>query len=147
VPLEEELAKIAGDLRSHSLTAWQALRGGCGRLQALREEPPVPRQAGAGAFPQAELERTLALFDTATAIARRCGLRETIWQAHLGAARAWRLVRRFRRAHNHLEQAVEVLAEIQAKLPSRRLRRGLLRSGGRADVQAEISDLARAAGV
>jgi tetratricopeptide (TPR) repeat protein len=122
-----ELARSAG---SHSLEAWHALLAGTEILQT-----------------RDRLERALALFDHSLSIARRCGLRELAWQAHLGSARAWRHMGRPRRAHNHLEEALSILTELQRELPTSRLRKAYLDSGDRMAVREEIEGLARAAGV
>jgi tetratricopeptide (TPR) repeat protein len=144
---EALLTEIIADLASHSLKTWHALTRGSELLRAQRPEREAAHPPPSAGIPPESLEKVRALFDDARVTAQRFGLREALWQAHLGTGRAWRLAGRFRRAHNHLEQAVEVLSDLQAALPTAALRRGLLRSGGRAAVQEEVTDLARAAGL
>lgn len=133
------LARIARNLGSATLLARSHLLHGNHLLQILRDVAKRPSRQ--------DLETVLTAFDQARQTAQKSGLREVTWQAHLGSARAWRLAGRYRRAHNHLREALGILTEMQQELRGKRLRGGFLRSCGRADVQREVELLAAAAGL
>ena len=72
---------------------------------------------------------------------------ELLWRVPLAYARLWRRAGRLRRAHDHLQEALGHLAQLQASLPTQRLRERYLKRGPGAAVQREIESLARAAGL
>ncbi|MCK4303525.1 MAG: protein kinase [Candidatus Eisenbacteria sp.] len=134
-----KLSRIADQLGSVSLKAWDELLRGIDFLQICQQVKGKP--------PGTIIEAASNQFDRALDLARSTGLREIIWQAHLGSARSWRLAQRNRRAHNHLREGLATLAVMQSELHGNRLRASFLKSGGRSGIQREIHSLAKSAGL
>jgi hypothetical protein len=134
----QALGRTATDLDSGILEAWNLLLRGNDRL--------LTALAATGQTRGENLSVARSVYRDAHEVAKACGLREVIWRVQLGHARASRLAGHYRRAHNHLRQALDHLRAMQREVYGKPQQQ-FLTCCGRDVVEREVELLAGAAGL